>query len=524
MRHTNDKLNSLHNYTFNFLKNHPELKEVLNSDLDFINFIESILTSNPSLLYIYNAQDQQGFKKFIYCSSAVNILGYSQEEISGLNGEILQNIIHPDDLDKVYDLQYKIKDIRPNETRSFEFRCVHKKADKVFWLNSSEKALQFDANGQVKYIIGVANNVTQTKKIQFDSQQSERKLNLALKNNNSAVWEWDLENDMAWYSKHFYNLLGYSYKNKSVQQDFLINLIHPNHIALFESNVSSFNDENSFFEMELQLKKISGEYEWFKMSASSSNKCGTVDFNSVIGVVSSIHEQKSNQLKLKCVNEDLKQYARIASHDLKEPLNTIKSFVGLFKDEFVNDISDEGKVYLDFIDEATIRMKKLIEGLLSQSLISSEQSNFENYNLNHLVDDAIKDLYAKVKATKATITVNELPTIYCNPILVKQLFFNLLSNSLKYIDESSIPNIEIGVVDAFNKHEIYVKDNGIGIQKANYEKVFGLFKRLHSSSEYEGSGIGLSNCKKIVEKHNGTIRCESNHDQGTTFFVVFNKF
>lgn len=225
-------------------------------------------------------------------------------------------------------------------------------------------------------------------------------------------------------------------------------------------------------------------------------------------------EEYARELEIK--NKELEQFVYIASHDLQEPLLTVKNFVELFKDEYQDVFDDNARLYLQFIDRSTERMRNLIKGLLDYARLGGQQAKCL-VDCNQLMDSLQNDLFGSINATGAEIYYKDLPIVYGFETALRQLFQNLLSNSLKFKRPGVAPKIFISVVGNDNFWHFEFKDNGIGIEERYKEKVFIMFQRLHSTTDYEGYGIGLSHCKKIVELHGGTISVESILNEGSTF-------
>ncbi|WP_316819037.1 sensor histidine kinase [Pedobacter nyackensis] len=225
-------------------------------------------------------------------------------------------------------------------------------------------------------------------------------------------------------------------------------------------------------------------------------------------------EEYARELEIK--NKELEQFVYIASHDLQEPLLTVKNFVELFKDEYKDVFDDNARLYLQFIDRSTERMRNLIKGLLDYARLGGQQSK-TLVDCNALMDSLKNDLYSSIQTAGAEIHYTDLPIVYGFETALRQLFQNLLSNSLKFKRAGTPPQIQVAVVGHDNFWHFEFKDNGIGIEDRFKEKVFVMFQRLHSATDYEGYGIGLSHCKKIVELHGGKINVESVLNEGSTF-------
>lgn len=237
---------------------------------------------------------------------------------------------------------------------------------------------------------------------------------------------------------------------------------------------------------------------------------------------------KLNELSVKNIelekyitsNAELEKFAYIASHDLREPVRSIIGFAQLVQKRNENTISSESVEYLDNIISSGHRMYSLIHGLLEYSRISANEKVFKKHNLNNILKKVRADIQAAAYETEAEINIPELPEIYCDELQIRQLFQNLISNSIKFRrnDVKPVINISVTAKDGFWLFEL--QDNGIGIDMKYKEQVFHIFSRLHTVDKYSGSGIGLALCKKIIERHNGDIWLESVPGVGTRFFFT----
>lgn len=226
--------------------------------------------------------------------------------------------------------------------------------------------------------------------------------------------------------------------------------------------------------------------------------------------------------KLERSNQELEQFAYVASHDLQEPLRTISNFVGLLEKKYPKEANDDHYRYFQFILKATSRMQNLIRDLLELSRVGRNVI-FAHVDCNKLVLDVMAEMDASIKENNAKIHFSNLPFIVASEIELKRVFQNLLSNALKFKKKDIAPEIAIHVVEASEEYIFSIDDNGIGIQDEYTSKIFNIFQRLHTTSEYPGTGIGLATCKKIVALHNGRIWVESHYGRGTTFYFTVSK-
>lgn len=245
----------------------------------------------------------------------------------------------------------------------------------------------------------------------------------------------------------------------------------------------------------------------------------------IIKAINAYNMQK--QLKnwnkeLKRSNQDLEQFAYVASHDLQEPLRIISSFSELLLEEYQDKIEGEGAQYLGFIISASQRMKELIKDLLTFSRVQTSKEKFELVNINEVVKETLEILQISIEEAKVDITYSEFPSVFGSKFQLIQLWQNLLSNAIKFRSHRPV-KIDLTVKCLSEDWLFCVADNGIGISSEFQEKIFVVFKRLHNRDKYEGTGIGLAICKKIVVHHGGKIWVESEENQGAKFYFTIPK-
>lgn len=242
----------------------------------------------------------------------------------------------------------------------------------------------------------------------------------------------------------------------------------------------------------------------------------------------SILLSKSDQIarqneELLQMNEELRQFAYVASHDLKEPLRMIGSYTQLINRLYASKLDGDSDVYFNFITEGVARMNNLLDALLKYATIGHSEEEEKEINLNDVVEICKVNLRVLLAETETDIQIGELPTVYSTYSLLTQLIQNLLSNAIKFRQPDQKSVIKIQATENLEEHIISVNDNGIGISEEYLERIFVIFQRLHARTKYQGTGIGLSICQKIVKRLGGRIWVESVVDEGSTFYFSLPK-
>ncbi len=240
-------------------------------------------------------------------------------------------------------------------------------------------------------------------------------------------------------------------------------------------------------------------------------------------VLKSRQDLEKRAAELQASNAELERFAYVASHDLQEPLRMVSSFLHLLEKRMGETLDVTSRQYIDFAVDGADRMKNLIQDLLQYSRVGTSKESVSDVNCNQVMKGVTTLLTVAIAEQKATLNVRPLPVIRGVQPQIIQLFQNLVSNALKYHREDVPPVIEVGYTEQDSCYEFYVKDNGIGIDPKFFDKIFIIFQRLHNKTEYSGTGIGLSICKKIVERHGGSIRVESEPGKGSTFYFTIPK-
>lgn len=349
-------------------------------------------------------------------------------------------------------------------------------------------------------------------------------------------WQLNLETNQYKFSDNEYRLIGCDPQSFEASRATFLKFVHPDDLEFVKQNTSNILNDNDLPPFTYRIIRKDSEIRYFRslgriVNIASGNK-------TFIGTTSDVTEEvyaknlvEERNRELESSNKELTAFNYIASHDLQEPLRKIEIFMSRLVSKDYANLSAAGQQYVASIQSSANRMRVLIKDLLHFSRINKAEKIFEEADLNYLLETAKHELAPTIEEKKARIESNELPTLNVIPFQIQQLFINLISNSLKYSKENSSPIIEINceMIDAneveilpvnnIKYHKITFKDNGIGFEQEYAAKIFILFNRLHNKNEYQGTGIGLAICQKIVENHKGFIVAKGELNVGSTFTV-----
>ena len=243
------------------------------------------------------------------------------------------------------------------------------------------------------------------------------------------------------------------------------------------------------------------------------------DFDGIVATVQDITERKRAEKELQRSNEELQQFAYVASHDLQEPLRMVSSFLQLLQQRYGGELDERADEYIYYAVDGAARMKRLINDLLQYSRVATRGKPLRPVSSQEIFDEVLKDLQVIIQEQTATITHEPLPMIRGDRTQVRQLLQNLMGNAIKFHGDEP-PRIHVCAERENGMWRFAVRDEGIGIEQRHAERVFVIFQRLHGKTKYEGTGIGLAICKKIVERHGGRMWLESEPGAGSTFYFT----
>lgn len=450
---------------------------------------------------------------------------------------IVEDISKSDYWDKYKDVAKKF-----NLKSCWSFPIKSAPGEVIATFSIYHRTIEKPSNNDLEFInksVSLLQMIIERDNFQTELLVNNQKFELINKAINDAIWEYDVDHEKLYFGEGYSRLFGYNNSEKYIPFDEWSKNIHKDEL---DRVVKSLNDviqdknENFWFEEYRYLKKDQTYAYVLDKGFVVRDQNGKAI--RMLGAMQDLSEIKKNEIRLKELNyslearskelersnKELEQFAFVASHDLQEPLRMVTGFLTQIQNKYKDQLDEKGEKYINFSIEGANKMKAIINDLMLYSRAGKFDKDLEVVELDKVMGDIQSLLRRKLNDLNATLDIEKMPVIkgYYGPI--RQVFQNLISNSLKYSRNEVPPQIKVGYLEKKDEWEFFVQDNGIGIEEEYYDKIFVIFKRLHRYNEVAGTGMGLTVCKKIIENLGGKIWLESKYGEGSTFYFSIPKF
>jgi PAS domain S-box-containing protein len=499
--------------------------------------LEQIAKASPDSITVYHLQKKQP----VYLNNCLaEWVGLSNEELIEMGIERRLKLIHPDDRMKLLDFNEKLSLAKDGEILSMEYR-IQTAEGKTIWLRNRSKPFMRDASGKLTHILSVLQNVTEEIELRVQLKQRIQFAQTILDNSTNRITVFDRNYRFLAWNKRCEEIHGVTEDKVIGKTIFEMFPGVENAPAFMDAQERSLKGEyvhvpplqdgftGAYIELfYVPLKNESGEtYAVLNIMHDVSKY---VRNSEELDTVNKKLEAKNRELEQK--NDEITGFAFVASHDMKEPLRKIHTFADWLIETEKEWLSDQGKTILEKMNASVKRMEQLIDDILVLTKIHSDTLREEDVDLNEVLVRVKEEMKEKIQKTDTVIVAQKLPVVKGNCHQLFYLFENLLSNAIKFQKPGSVPNITIASeivkgkeVQINEPREEYMKlsfsDNGFGFDQRYAKKIFQVFQRLHGKHEFEGTGIGLAICRKIMENHNGMIDVISEAGKGSVFNCYF---
>ncbi len=476
-------------------------------------------------------------KPFLVNTQLCEIMGYSEEELLMMT---FHRFTHPDDIKVDSDLYRGLLD-GEIDNYTLNKRYINKEGDIVYArLNVS---IIDDPEIEDRYGLAIVEDLTQQYKAELKQKESANRaerLNQILSEvtqlGRIGAWEMVVSTGQCEWSDTAYDIHGVESGGKINHKGFIDLYDSESKVALDKAIENGIKHDMEW-DLELKILSDTKQGKWVQVIGQPvKDEKGKV--TKLRGLFQDIHEKKIAELRLKAtgeilrrmvdektrdlkeMNQELESFTYSVSHDLRAPLRAINGFSEAILEDFSQEVPEGVNNYLKRISKNSKKMSQLIDDLLTFSRMKRKNVDRRNVNAFDLINQIISEIFYD---SKQVIEVDTLPKIYADQQMVNHVFVNLISNAVKYSSNQDKPEIKISASETKSEHIISIKDNGVGFNMEYYDKLFQVFQRLHTESEFEGTGIGLSICDKIMKAHDGEIYAESKEGEGSTFFLKFKK-
>jgi len=423
----------------------------------------------------------------------------------------LNEYVHPEDRERAWTAIREA--IRTKSVFEIEHRT--RRADGSLGWGVSRAVPVLDAHSEILEWLGTTKDVTSRRKAEALAHEAAERFRFMAESMPQKIFTARPNGEIDYFNRQWTEFTGQTLDQ--LQREDWKDLMHPEDAEETARLWRRSIETGEPFLLTHRFRRSDGAYRWH-LSRAQAMRDRHGDINMWIGSNTEIHDQKLTEQELRRANADLEQFAYSASHDLQEPLRTVKIYSELLEKYYSAKLDGDGLQFLGFLQKAAARMEILVQDLLEYSRVTKLDPPEGASDSNQALAAALDNLGAAISESGAQLTWDPLPPVKIHGTHLEQLFQNLVGNAIKYRKQDRVPRIQISGEREDGACVFSVRDNGIGIEPQYKDLIFGLFKRLHSGEQYSGTGLGLAICQRIVEGYHGRIWVESEFGRGSTFF------
>ncbi|MDB6123688.1 MAG: multi-sensor signal transduction histidine kinase [Pedosphaera sp.] len=485
-----------------------------------LHLLETCVSRISDVVMITEAEplDEPGPRIVFINDAFICRTGYSREEAIGRSPRFLQgpktSRAARDRIRRALENKKPIREELVNYTKSGEA---------IWW--EMEIAPILDETGKCTHFVSIERDVTERKKAEKALRQSEARLKEAQRVANIGSWEWNVsERKVAW-SDELYRIFGLQPQEFPITADSFLKCIHPDDRPTMRKKVEDMRRNARSFRENYRIVRPDGVVRHILANGEIVNEPTTKAIK-LMGTVQDItdrklvEESRLQAAKLEAANKELEAFSYSVSHDLRAPLRTIDGFSRMLIEDYAEKLDETGKNYLELIEVAARRMGQLIQDLLELSRVTSSEMYRVEVNLSAIVENIAGELRQMDPERKAVIHITPKLIVHADPRLMRVVLENLLRNAWKFTSKIPEAKIEFGTLEKDGHPVYFVRDNGAGFDMAFAHKLFGVFQRLHTESEFAGTGIGLATVSRIITRHGGKVWAQGEVDKGSTFYFT----
>jgi PAS domain S-box-containing protein len=475
------------------------------------NYFRALIQNAPIAILLVDSTGTM-----IYYSQTMDqILGFAEGENIGKS---VFDFVHPDDIPPTLDKFVKLV-ANPGSTDKLELRARHKDGS---WRYAEVVGTSHIHNPEVNGVVINFQDITVRRQTEEVLKRKWDFYQLLAEQSPDSLVVVNVDGCIIYQSP---STVGLGYKPGDVEGTISFDLVHPDDLpGVMETFGDVVQRPGGTGSIDCRAKHPDGT--WHYAQVAGMNCLDNPAVEGVIVTIRDITERKKTEemlahyaAELSRSNEDLEQFAYVASHDLQEPLRMVGSYVQLLEKRYKEQLDSDADDFIHYAVDGVTRMQALINGLLAYSRVTTRGKEFEPVECEAVLDRVLVNLQMAVEDSGGRVTHDPLPKIMADELQLSQVFQNLIGNAIKFRDEKA-PQVHVSAEKQGNEWMFSVRDNGIGFEQEYADRVFAIFKRLHRDEQYPGTGIGLSLCKKIVERHGGRIWVESEVGHGTTFYFT----